>query len=281
MSETSGVHQFPLGSFTCTVICDGEETRPTEPKHFLAFVNAESDEVKATHRAYTEATGDPAAEVSMNILLIDTGDHTVLVDTGCGPHPAKPVNGKLLDRLAAAGVSTADIDTVIITHGHWDHVEGNTDGHGNPTFPNARYVISDVEWASRTGEPDEIDQAQLLSIADRFEQVAMDAEIVPGIRAIPAPGHTPGQIALLIESDGARLLHSADAFHHPVELIHPEWYFNFDADPEATVSSRRRLFDLAAREQLLVMPYHFPFPGLGHIVPEGDHWTWQRQSSKD
>ena len=279
MSETPGVHQFPLGSFTCTVICDGEETRPTDQGHWLSFVNASNDEVMETHRAYSEATGDPAAEVSMNILLIDTGSHRVLVDTGCGPHPAKPINGKLLERLGAAGVSTADIDTVIITHGHWDHVEGNTDGHGNPTFPNARYVISDVEWESRSAAPDEIDQAQLLSIADRFERVAMDAEIVPGIRAIPAPGHTLGQIALLIESDGEKLLHSADAFHHPVELVRSEWYFNFDADPEATVRTRRRLFDLAAREKLLVMPYHFPFPGLGHIVTEGDHWTWKRQGS--
>jgi len=236
-------------------------------------------EVLAAQHAYTEATGDPVSIVSMNILLIDTGSHRVLVDTGCGPHPAKPINGKLLERLAEVGVSTDTIDTVIITHAHWDHVEGNTDGQGNPTFPNARYVISDVEWETHTAEPNAIAQAQLLSIADRFEPIKMDAEIVPGIRAIPAPGHTLGQIALLIGSDDAQLLHSADVFHDPVELIHPEWYFNFDADPEATVSTRRRLFDLAAREQLLVMPYHFPFPGLGHIAAEGDHWSWTRQES--
>ncbi|HVB65493.1 MAG TPA: MBL fold metallo-hydrolase, partial [Nitrolancea sp.] len=195
MSAISGVHQFPLGSFTCTVICDGEEDRSTLPKQWLTFVNADDAEVLAAQHAYTEATGDPVSIVSMNILLIDTGSHRVLVDTGCGPHPAKPINGKLLERLAAAGVSTDTIDTVIITHAHWDHVEGNTDGQGNPTFPNARYVISDVEWETHTAEPNAIAQAQLLSIADRFEQIKMDAEIVPGIRAIPAPGHTLGQIA--------------------------------------------------------------------------------------
>ncbi|HEX3722895.1 MAG TPA: MBL fold metallo-hydrolase [Nitrolancea sp.] len=277
MNDIPGVHQFPLGTFTCTVFRDGEETAPTEPEHFLAFVNATNDEVVEAHRAYTAATGDPAALTSMNILLIDTGSHRVLVDTGCGPNPADPANGKLLELLEAAGISPNDIDTVIITHGHWDHVDGNTDGQGNPTFPNARYVVSDVEWEVCTTDPSDGNQAQFLSIADRFDQISMDAEIVSGIRAIPAPGHTLGQIALLIESNGDRLLHTADTFHHQVELVRPEWYFDFDADPEATVRTRREVFDRAASEQLPVITYHLPFPGLGHIVAEGDHWIWEPQ----
>ncbi len=274
MSDSADVYRFKLGSFNCVVFGDREETRPTDAGHWLKFVNATNDEVMAAHQAYSQATGDPAAEVGMNILLVDTGEHRVLVDTGTGPNPDNGEPGALLQLFEAAGVSRADIDTVVITHGHWDHVNGNTDGHGNPTFPNARYVISEVEWEERTREPNETDQAQLLAIADRFERIPMDGEIVPGIRAIPAPGHTLGQIGLLIESDGERMLHSADAFHHPVELYRPEWYFNFDADPEATVSTRRRFFELAAREQLLVLPYHFHFPGLGYVETDGDHWTW-------
>jgi len=276
LTETEGVYQFSLGAFRCTVICDGEETWETVPDEWITFANASHAEVTEARRAYTEATGDPSAEVSMNILLIDTGRHLVLVDTGCGPHPANPINGKLLERLGAIGVATTEIDLVINTHGHWDHVEGNTDGHGNPTFPNARYVMSGVEWASRTANPTETDKTKLLAIAGRFEQIAMDAEIVPGIRAIPASGHSSGQIALLIESDGAGLLHAADTFHHPIELIHPEWYFAFESDPEATVRTRRQLCALAAHEHLLVLPYHLPFPGLGHIAARGDHWIWQR-----
>ena len=277
MSDSAGIHRFKIGSFDCTIFCDGEETRPTDKGHWLSFVNASNDEVMSTHKAYSDATGDPAADVSMNVLLIDTGDHRVLVDTGCGPNPSREGHGKLLGLLKDAGIATSDIDTVIITHRHWDHIEGNTDGQGNATFPNARYVISDVEWDGCEREPTDIEKAQIFSIADRFERVAMDAEIMPGIRAVPAPGHTLGQIGLLIESNGERLLHSADAFHHPVELYRPEWYFDFDADPEATVSTRRRLFEMAARENLLVLPFHFPFPGLGHIETEGDHWTWRVQ----
>lgn len=275
MGDSTGIHHFMLGSFECTIFRESDETRPTDAGHWLKFVNANDDEVMATHRAYSQATGDPAADVSMNVLLVDTGDHRVLVDTGCGPNPSRKGAGNLLNLLDSAGMSTADVDIVVITHGHWDHIEGNTDGQGNPTYPNARYVISDVEWDNLTRDPSEIVNAQLLSIADRFERVAMDAEIVPGIRAVPAPGHTLGQIGLLIESNGERLLQSADAFHHPVELYRPEWYFSFDADPVATVSTRRRLFEMATRENLLVLPYHFPFPGLGRIETDGDRWTWR------
>lgn len=276
MNETDGVYQFSLGAFRCTVICDGEETWETVPEAWITFANASRAEVTEARRAYTQATSDPSAEVSMNILLIDTGSQLVLVDTGCGPHPAKPHNGKLLERLDAIDIAPADIDVVINTHAHWDHVEGNTDGHGNPTFLNARYVMSEVEWASHVAAPTEIDTAQLLSIAGRFDRIAMNAEIVPGIRAMPASGHSPGQITLLIESNGTGLLHAADTFHHPIELMHSEWFFAFESDPVATVRTRRELCNLAAREHLLVLPYHLPFPGLGHIAVDGDHWRWER-----
>ncbi len=278
MSTSNGIHRFKVGAFNCIVFSDGTELQSDEETPPLEFVNSNPDQVLATHRAYTEATGDPATAFSMNVLMIDTGDHRVLVDTGCGPDSQRAGTGKLLELLADADISTDDIDTVIITHAHWDHVDGNTDGQGKPTFPNARYVISQTEWEEVTREPSDSDRKQLLSIADRFEQIPMDGEIVPGIQAIPVRGHTLGQIGLMIESNGERLLHTADAFHHPVELYHPEWYFDFDADPESTVSTRRELLAMAARENLPVITYHLAFPGIGHIVSEGDHWTWRAQA---
>lgn len=265
---TDGVYRFDLGEFTCAVLRDGER----QLSGGMSFVNADPEEVAATGAAYRAATGDPADRVSMNILYVDTGRHRVLVDTGNGPtdDPA----GSLLARLADAGIAPEDIDTVIITHGHGDHIQSNVDAAGAPTFPNARYVISQPDWEHWTREPGDSARKHLLGIRERVERVAPDAEIVPGIRGVPAPGHTPGQMALLIGSGDARLLHVADAFHHPVELLRPEWYFSFDADPGQTVETRRQLLDRAAREDLLVLPYHFGFPGLGRVRAQGDAWAW-------
>ncbi len=278
MSSSDDIYRFKVGSFNCAVFRDGTELS-SDDETPLSFVNATDDEVMATHRAYADATGDPAEELSMNVLMIDTGEHRVLVDTGCGPESKRSGTGYLLSLLESAGISTGDIDTVIVTHNHWDHVDANTDGHGHPTFPNARYVISQVEWDTIQQDPSDTDKEQILSIADRFDKIPVDAEIVPGIRAIPIKGHTLGQIGLLIESDGERLLHTADTFHHVVELYHPEWFFDFDADPEATVSTRRRIFDMAVAEHLPVITYHLTFPGLGYIEADGDHYTWRPKTS--
>ncbi len=268
----SDVHAFQLGSFRCWIVADGQQTLhdPTT----VGFVNASADEMRAEVERYTQATGDPANVIGMNILVVDTGQNRVVVDTGDGPTSDRG-SGNLLQRLPDTGLTATDIDTVIITHGHGDHISACTNGSGVPSFPNAQYVISQLDWDHWTTEPGEAAASHLLSIADRFDRVAPDVEIVPGIRAVPAPGHTPGQIALLIESDGERLLHVADAWHHPVELPRPDWYFSFDWNPEQTVSTRRQLLEMAAQDNLLVLPYHATFPGLGHVVKDGDAWAWR------
>lgn len=269
MSAIAGIHRFNVGSFACVMLQDDGWT-VTQPR---TFVNASEDAVVAAAQAYTDATGDPANVTSMNILFVDTGEHRVLVDTGNGPE-----DGKLLDLLPAAGIALDSIDTVIITHAHGDHIQATADDDGNPRFPNARYVIADSEWAHWTREPSDVIRARLLPIADRFEQVPTEGEIVPGITAIPAPGHTPGQVALLIESEGERLLHVADVFHHQVQVAHPEWFLSFDNDPETGANSRRRLLDLAAREGLLVSTYHVGFPGIGHVRVVGESWRWEPEA---
>ena len=268
----SDVHEFQLGAFRCWIVSDGERT--VDDPFRSGFVNATDDEMRAEVEAYTAATGDPANVVGMNILIVETGDNRVIVDTGDGSTSDRGY-GNLLDRLPQTGLSIADIDTVIITHGHGDHIAACTNGSGVPSFPNAQYVISQLDWDHWTTEPGETASTHLLAIADRFDRIAPDAEILPGIRAIPAPGHTPGQIALLIESNGEQLLHIADAWHHPVELPRPDWYFSFDWNPDQTVATRRTLLDMATRDNLLVLPYHATFPGLGHVVADGDAWQWR------
>lgn len=268
----SDVHELQLGAIRCWIVSDGQW--PIDDPFRSGFVNASDDEMRAEVEAYTAATDDPASLFGINILVVDTDRNRVVIDTGDGAESTGPF-GNLMQRLPETGLDAADIDTVIITHGHGDHINACTNGNGTPSFPNAQYVMSELDWDYWTSDPREAAVTHLLPIADRFDRIANDAEIVPGIRAIPAPGHTPGQIALLIESEGERLLHVADAWHHPVELPRPDWYFSFDWNPDQTVATRRALLDMAARENLLVLPYHATFPGLGQVVADGDVWRWQ------
>ena len=198
-----------------------------------------------------------------------------------------PSTGKLLQNLQAEGIEPRDIDTVILTHGHPDHIGGNTDAEGKPAFPNARYVMWKGEWDFWTSgqaeqKLDEHVKEILLGFARKnlppiqgqLDLVDNEAKIVPGIRAIAAPGHTPGHMALAVSSEGRQLLVISDAVLHPIHLEQPEWYAAIDLATEQVVATRRRLLSWAAAEMVLVLAFHFPFPGLGSVIQRGEGWQW-------
>lgn len=266
-------YPFQVGSIPCAVLLDG--AAPVSRERMLRRFP------DATEAEYRQAYADiglsfDAADSSFNILLIRLPDQTLLVDSGEG---GRPTGGHLPQALRLAGLTTEDITQVILTHTHGDHVLGLLSDEGQPVFPNARYVISRPElafWQARIAGS-LADQAPILAMmeAQGLRRIEMDEQIGPGLKAVPIPGHTPGQIALLLESEGEKLLHLADLLHSPMQFAHPEWSPYFDADADVSVPTRRTLLRRAADEDLLALFYHLTFPGLGRIRQAEKGFAWQ------
>lgn len=262
-------YSFYIGKIHCTVIGDKKQEMGLEGAKRL-FGHVAPDELE---RAIT-ASHSPFG-LSINILTIRTPDRLILVDTSMGGD-----DETLTDHLRQAGIDPNAVDDVIITHGHHDHISGIVRQDGELAFANARYFMWRAEWdywvgeAEKTNSPKGLIQRTLIPIRDRVTLLDHPGEILPGISVIPAPGHTPGHIALLIQSEGHSLRHMVDCAHHPMQIANPNWSPAFDKDPDLSAVTRRAVFARAASENALVMAYHFPFPGLGRITRQSDAFCW-------
>jgi glyoxylase-like metal-dependent hydrolase (beta-lactamase superfamily II) len=228
---------------------------------------------------YVELNANGNLELALTCLLVRVGDRRILVDTGYGPVAGRPEVGLLAESLANVGVSAEDIDTVVISHPHGDHIGGAVLGAGEsatPAYPAARYWLGKADW-DHYSQPEMLQRAALqdklppLESARRLDLADGEQEIAPGVRLLPLPGHTPGHMGVAFTAGQEMAVYVGDLVHHPLQIEHPEWSPVFDSLPPLSRETRRALVDRARREGALVLSYHLPFPGVGRIADGGWH----------
>jgi glyoxylase-like metal-dependent hydrolase (beta-lactamase superfamily II) len=269
---TPGIFRYRIGTYELTALYDGIWYRPITDK----FINAPFAEVE---RALDQAfmPHDKLA-TPFTTLIVNTGKKLVLIDTGTGGQIAASA-GALRDNLAAAGVDPKAVDQIVISHFHPDHINGIKDKDNALIFPNAEIMVPEPEWAywmnddnMNAAEPDLKltfrNQRRIFSdIAEQVARFAPGKEVAPGIETLGAPGHTPGHTVFAIHSGNDSLLVLGDTAQHPAVFArHPDWQAAFDIDGSEAVATRKKIFDRAAADRMLVTGYHFPFPACGHLI---------------
>lgn len=259
-------HFFVLGKLHLTSLHDAQFVLPNDGKAFA--VGIDPREVSKL----LQAAGAPTDRltVSVNALLVRTGHHVVLIDTGLGPK----LHGALPASLHEAGVRPTAVTDVLITHSHGDHVGGLLDDKGHLAFPKATIRMSSAEWTYLQGQAASADLVKAISHHVRtFEP---GAQVVPGVRAVVLNGHTPGHVGYEIVSGDSRLLDIGDMAHSfVVSLAKPDWGVSFDSDVAAAKATRAATLKQLAQDQELVFSPHFPFPGVGYVEAAGDGFTWK------
>lgn len=228
--------------------------------------------------------------MSVHALVVETPDRKIMVDTCIGNDKERSIPGwnklqlPFLADLKKAGYGRDDIDTVLCTHLHVDHVGWNTmlvDGKWIPTFPKARYLLGKTEYEYWDKEDDAgginenvmADSVRPVFDAGLVELVDSTHQVCDEVRLVPTPGHTPGHVSIHIESEGRRALITGDSFHHPCQVARAEWSSSADYDQDASRVTRREMIDRYGDDEILVIGTHFSTPTAGHIRSgEGGYW---------
>lgn len=271
--QAPGLYHLSLGDILVTAVNDG-----TFQASFDLIAGIELDECERIER---QAFRPVPPKMTMNTFLLQIGDRNVLIDAGCGVSMG-PTLGMVCRNLGSMHLGPEDIDTILVTHMHPDHINGLVDGEGKAVFPRAELVVNEKELQffrdpdspSRTppGEAQDFFEGMRHATAPYLDRIrtVRDGPVMPGVTAVTQPGHTPGHTGWLVESGNDAVMIWGDIVHMPnLQLSAPEAGTVLDIDRELAVATRRRALDMAATDKLRVAGIHFDFPAFGHIVRRG------------
>ncbi|SFI95497.1 Glyoxylase, beta-lactamase superfamily II [Phyllobacterium sp. CL33Tsu] len=282
VEPATGFYKYTVGSIEVTAIYDGIWRKPHDP----AFIkNASVDETKQA-LAKAGLTTD-FMPIPLTVVVLKVGDRLIMMDAGSGVGQWQANATHLPANMKAAGIDYTKIDTLMISHFHPDHVWGLMEKQTNaPIFPNAEIIVNDAEyqWWTDPGRVDKLAEgrkaagrriASVFPTWKNWNRVENGAEVTSGIQMIAAPGHTPGHSVFLVTSGNEQLMVSADTMYVPALLApHPEWQGSYDQDGPMAIATRHKLIDRVIADNIKICGSHFPFPGSGTFVKDGNAYAF-------
>jgi glyoxylase-like metal-dependent hydrolase (beta-lactamase superfamily II) len=282
--QVPGFYRYKVGDIEVTAVTDGARTFPL-PDNFVK--NAPKEAVAAAMSSmYMDAT---KAMAPFTPVVVNTGSKLIVIDTGLGPaqfEQSKGAIGQFHSNLAAAGIDRNAVDAVIISHFHGDHINGLVTADNKPAFPNAEIMVPAAEWKfwSDDGEMSKAtgglktnfeNARRVFGVhGNKVTPYESGKELVPGVTAMATPGHTPGHTSHVIASGNSKVLVQADVTAAVGLLFvrNPGWHAIFDMDGNLAEQTRRKMYDMAATDKIMIQGFHFPFPALGYVEKDGANY---------
>lgn len=277
-TQNAGWYRYKVGTHEVTVVTDGAN-RFKFPDGFVA--NKSRAEVNEGLVASFLQPGQDEYVTPYTPIVVNTGSKVIVIDTGTGEanfERSKGVAGQFTKNLKAAGIDRGQVDTVIISHFHGDHINGLLAADNTPAYPNAeilvpaaewKYFMDDAEMNKQTSDRMKGVFAGLRRVFDalgrKVTQYESDKEVAPGITSMATHGHTPGHNSFIIASGNDKVFVQGDVTHTPIFVRNPGWHLMFDQDANMAEATRRKVYDMLASERMMVQGFHYPFPARAYI----------------